>query len=76
MFCTGGIRCERLSAICSAKALPRFTHLKGGGILKYPEDVPQEQTMVATWFDNRVTVRHDLLKVTMTMSRVPHAGVR
>jgi UPF0176 protein len=62
MFCTGGIRCEKASAYMLKQGFGEVYHLKGG-ILKYLEEVPQEETK---WqgdcfvFDNRVTVRHDL----------------
>ncbi len=62
MFCTGGIRCEKSTAYMKQQGFDEVYHLKGG-ILKYLEDVPKEQT---TWkgecfvFDDRVTVDHDL----------------
>lgn len=62
MFCTGGIRCEKASSYMLGQGFDEVYHLKGG-ILKYLEEVPEEQTL---WrgdcfvFDNRVTVRHDL----------------
>jgi UPF0176 protein len=62
MFCTGGIRCEKASSYMLGAGYAEVFHLKGG-ILKYLEEVPQEQSL---WqgdcfvFDNRVTVRHDL----------------
>ena len=62
MFCTGGIRCEKASSYMLGEGFAEVYHLKGG-ILKYLEEVPQEETL---WkgdcfvFDNRVTVRHDL----------------
>lgn len=62
MFCTGGIRCEKASSFMLNEGFEEVYHLKGG-ILKYLEEVPEEQTR---WrgdcfvFDNRVTVRHDL----------------
>ena len=62
MFCTGGIRCEKASSYMLSEGFDEVYHLKGG-ILKYLEEVPQEETK---WqgdcfvFDNRVTVRHDL----------------
>ncbi|BCL75252.1 UPF0176 protein [Jeongeupia sp. HS-3] len=62
MFCTGGIRCEKASSYMLGEGFEEVYHLKGG-ILKYMETVPQEETL---WrgdcfvFDNRVTVRHDL----------------
>lgn len=62
MFCTGGIRCEKSTAFLKQQGFEEVYHLKGG-ILKYLEDVPEEQTK---WlgecfvFDNRVTVNHKL----------------
>ncbi|MEM6527063.1 MAG: rhodanese-related sulfurtransferase [Chloroflexota bacterium] len=62
MFCTGGIRCEKATSYMLAQGFEEVYHLKGG-ILKYLEDVPQEQTL---WngecyvFDERLTVDHDL----------------
>ncbi len=44
MFCTGGIRCEKASAYLLAQGFPQVFHLKGG-ILKYLEDIPQEQSL-------------------------------
>lgn len=64
MFCTGGIRCEKSTAYLKQQGFEEVFHLKGG-ILKYLEDVPKEETL---WkgecfvFDNRVTVNHDLEK--------------
>lgn len=62
MFCTGGIRCEKSTAYLREQGFENVYHLKGG-ILKYLEEVPEEQTL---WrgecfvFDNRVTVNHRL----------------
>ena len=62
MFCTGGIRCEKSTAYMKEQGFDEVYHLQGG-ILKYLEQVPQEQTL---WqgecfvFDNRVAVGHDL----------------
>jgi len=62
MFCTGGIRCEKATAFLKAEGLDEVYHLKGG-ILKYLETVPAEQSL---WqgecfvFDQRVAVGHDL----------------
>lgn len=64
MFCTGGIRCEKASAYMLEAGFEEVYHLEGG-ILKYLEEVPQEQS---TWegecfvFDNRVAVDHSLEK--------------
>ena len=62
MFCTGGIRCEKASALMQDFGFEEVYHLKGG-ILRYLEDVPREDSR---WqgecfvFDNRVAVDHDL----------------
>jgi UPF0176 protein len=62
MFCTGGIRCEKASALMQSQGFDEVYHLKGG-ILKYLEDIPQEDS---SWqgecfvFDGRVAVDHDL----------------
>ncbi|EGG94053.1 Rhodanese-like domain protein [gamma proteobacterium IMCC1989] len=64
MFCTGGIRCEKSTAYLKEQGFDEVYHLKGG-ILKYLEDVPKEDSL---WegecfvFDNRVAVDHDLEK--------------
>lgn len=64
MFCTGGIRCEKSTAYLKQQGFDEVYHLKGG-ILKYLEEVPQEQSL---WqgecfvFDNRVAVNHQLEK--------------
>ncbi|MEP2651414.1 MAG: hypothetical protein ABJH06_05395, partial [Paraglaciecola sp.] len=63
-FCTGGIRCEKSTAYMKEQGFDEVYHLEGG-ILKYLEDVPKEDTL---WegdcfvFDNRVAVNHDLEK--------------
>ena len=62
MFCTGGIRCEKSTNYLIGQGVEDVYHLKGG-ILKYLEDVPQDQS---TWqgdcfvFDARVSVGHGL----------------
>lgn len=64
MFCTGGIRCEKSTAFMKEQGYEEVYHLEGG-ILKYLEDVPKEESL---WegdcfvFDNRVAVNHDLEK--------------
>lgn len=64
MFCTGGIRCEKSTAYMKEQGFEEVYHLHGG-ILKYLEDVPEEETL---WkgecfvFDDRVTVNHKLEK--------------
>jgi UPF0176 protein len=62
MFCTGGIRCEKSTAYLKQQGFEEVYHLEGG-ILKYLEEVPAEQSR---WegecfvFDNRVSVNHQL----------------
>ena len=64
MFCTGGIRCEKATAYLKSQGFDQVFHLEGG-ILKYLEDVPQDQSL---WegecfvFDERVSVDHSLDK--------------
>ena len=62
MFCTGGIRCEKASSYMKQQGFEEVYHLQGG-ILKYLETIPQEQSL---WegdcfvFDQRVAVTHGL----------------
>ena len=62
MFCTGGIRCEKATAYLREQGFEQVFHLRGG-ILKYLEVVPPEQSL---WrgecyvFDERVAVGHGL----------------
>ena len=62
MFCTGGIRCEKATALLRQRGFDAVYHLHGG-ILKYLEEVPGERSR---WqgecfvFDNRVSVTQDL----------------
>lgn len=62
MFCTGGIRCEKATALMLDLGFETVYHLQGG-ILKYLEDMPDEQNR---WqgecfvFDTRVAVDRDL----------------
>ncbi len=71
MFCTGGIRCEKSTSFLRAEGVEEVYHLKGG-ILKYLEQVPEEQSL---WqgecfvFDERVTVRHGLEQGTFQLCR-------
>jgi UPF0176 protein len=60
MFCTGGIRCEKSTALLRAHGLQEVFHLEGG-ILKYLETVAPD---ASRWqgecfvFDERVSVAH------------------
>ncbi len=62
MFCTGGIRCEKSTALMKMRGFDEVYHLEGG-ILKYLEEMPPGQS---TWegecfvFDERVSVGHGL----------------
>ena len=62
MFCTGGIRCEKSTALLKQKGFREVYHLRGG-ILKYLETVPESESR---WrgecfvFDERVAVGHGL----------------
>lgn len=62
LFCTGGIRCEKATSYLLEQGFEEVYHLQGG-ILKYLEEVPQQESL---WqgecfvFDNRVTVNHKL----------------
>jgi len=62
MFCTGGIRCEKSTALLRSQGFDEVFHLEGG-ILKYLETVPEEDSL---WhgdcfvFDERVSVGHGL----------------
>lgn len=62
MFCTGGIRCEKSTAMLKDKGIEEVYHLKGG-ILQYLEDTKNANQM---WqgecfvFDDRGAVKEDL----------------
>jgi UPF0176 protein len=62
MFCTGGIRCEKASSFLRFEGFEKVYHLRGG-ILKYLEDVPKDQSLwdgACYVFDERVAVGHGL----------------
>jgi UPF0176 protein len=69
MFCTGGIRCEKASSYMQSQGFREVYHLKGG-ILKYLEEVPKEQSK---WqgecfvFDHRVAVGQGLIPTELEM---------
>ncbi len=62
MFCTGGIRCEKVSVYLNQKGFKNIFQLKGG-ILNYLKKIKKKNSL---WrgecfvFDNRVSVKHDL----------------
>lgn len=71
LFCTGGIRCEKASALMLAQGFSEVYHLKGG-ILKYLESVPVTESL---WqgecfvFDERIAVTHGLAQGTYDLCR-------
>lgn len=62
LFCTGGIRCEKVTALMLSKGFKEVYHLEGG-ILKYLQEIPEAESL---WqgecfvFDERVAVKHGL----------------
>ena len=62
MFCTGGIRCEKATALMLELGFEQVYHLQGG-VLRYLEEIPPQQNR---WngecfvFDTRVAVDRDL----------------
>jgi UPF0176 protein len=71
MFCTGGIRCEKSTALLKSRGFDEVYHLQGG-ILKYLETVPEA---ASRWqgecfvFDERVSVGHGLKPGDFTLCR-------
>lgn len=71
MFCTGGIRCEKSTALMRSKGFDEVYHLQGG-ILKYLETVAPTHSR---WqgecfvFDERVSVGHGLQPGQFTLCR-------
>ena len=71
MFCTGGIRCEKATALLKAEGVGDVHHLRGG-ILKYLEEVPAAES---SWhgecfvFDERVAVGQGLAPGTHDLCR-------
>ena len=69
MFCTGGIRCEKASYFLKKKGFKNVYQLKGG-ILNYLKKVNKKKSL---WkgecfvFDNRISVKHGLIKGTYSM---------
>ena len=71
MFCTGGVRCEKASNFLKQKGFKNVFQLKGG-ILNYLNKINIKKTL---WkgecfvFDNRVSVKHKLLRGSYSMCR-------
>lgn len=71
MFCTGGIRCEKASAYLLDQGFEQVFQLRGG-ILKYLELVPREQSLFdgeCFVFDDRVSLQHGGSEGTHTLCR-------
>ena len=71
MFCTGGIRCEKATALLKAEGVAEVFHLQGG-VLNYLETVAPADS---SWdgecfvFDERVAVGHGLAQGTHELCR-------
>lgn len=71
MFCTGGIRCEKSTALLRMRGFDEVYHLQGG-ILKYLETVAPQDSL---WqgqcfvFDERVSVGHSLVQGDLHLCR-------
>ena len=69
IFCTGGIRCEKASVYLKKKGFNNVYQLRGG-ILNYLKKVNKKKSL---WkgecfvFDNRISVKHGLIKGTYSM---------
>ena len=69
MFCTGGIRCEKVSVYLEKKGFKNIYQLKGG-ILNYLKKIKQKNSL---WkgecfvFDNRVSLKHGLAQGTYSI---------
>jgi len=69
MFCTGGIRCEKVSVYLEQRGFKNVFQLKGG-ILNYLKKVKKKDSL---WkgecfvFDNRISVKHNLTIGTYSM---------
>ena len=69
MFCTGGIRCEKVSVYLEEKGFKNIHQLKGG-ILNYLKKIKQQKSL---WkgecfvFDNRVSLKHGLVQGTYSI---------
>ena len=69
MFCTGGIRCEKVSIFLEKKGFKKVYQLKGG-IINYLKKIKQKNSL---WrgecyvFDNRVSIKHGLVTGSYSM---------
>ncbi len=69
MFCTGGIRCEKASFYLNKKGFKNVYQLNGG-IINYLKKIKKNKSL---WkgecyvFDNRVSIKHDLIPGSFSM---------
>lgn len=57
MYCTGGVRCVRATALLKSKGIEKVSHLRGG-IVRYTEQFPEGKFRGKNYvFDGRVTTR-------------------
>ncbi len=69
MYCTGGIRCEKSTALLKQRGFDEVYHLRGG-ILRYLETIAESESQ---WegecfvFDERVSVGHGLTEGDLVM---------
>lgn len=65
MFCTGGIRCEKATAVMQTMGFSDLYQLQGG-VLGYLDEIADDDTLASRWqgecfvFDSRVAVDSDL----------------
>ncbi len=77
MFCTGGIRCEKISSYMIKKGFKNVNQLHGG-ILNYLEKIPEKNSL---WdgecfvFDNRVSVKNELKDGTFQLCHACRASL-
>lgn len=58
MFCTGGVRCERATAVLNVKGVAKEVYQIEGGIQRYTEQFPDGYFRGKNYvFDNRIAVR-------------------
>ncbi len=71
MYCTGGIRCEKATALLKSEGVKDVFHLQGG-VLRYLETILEAESL---WhgecfvFDERVAVGHGLSQGTHSLCR-------
>lgn len=73
MYCTGGIRCEKVSSLMKKLSIDEVYQLKGG-ILTYFQQIPAQQSL---WegdcfvFDDRIAVDLEMRPSKITMDDLP-----